>query len=135
MQNKSILKRFLIVVCMLCCALALIFGFSGCSGDAKGITSAAINDKGELVITYTDGTTENLGKVTGDKGDKGDKGDQGEQGEQGEASRANKARRVIKASRVNKARRVIKANRANRGLRASASKASPSTKTATSSSS
>ena len=84
MQNKSILKRFLIVVCMLCCALALIFGFSGCSGDAKGITSAAINDKGELVITYTDGTTENLGKVTGDKGDKGDKGDQGEQGEQGE---------------------------------------------------
>lgn len=71
MQNKSILKRFLIVVCMLCCALALIFGFSGCSGDAKGITSAAINDKGELVITYTDGTTENLGKVTGDKGDQG----------------------------------------------------------------
>ena len=33
-----------------------------------------INANGELVVTYGDGTTENLGKVVGEKGDKGDPG-------------------------------------------------------------
>lgn len=83
-MQKTILKWFLIVVCMLCCAFALIFSFSGCSDDVKGVSSAAINESGELVITYTDGTSENLGKVVGEKGEQGDKGEQGEQGEKGE---------------------------------------------------
>lgn len=39
-----------------------------------------INENGELVVTYGDGTTENLGKVVGEKGDKGDPGDPAEGG-------------------------------------------------------
>ena len=42
-----------------------------------------INADGELIVNYGDGTSENLGKVVGDKGDKGDKGDPGETPEGG----------------------------------------------------
>ena len=38
--------------------------------DGRGITKAEINAKGELIITYTDNTTANVGKVVGAKGDK-----------------------------------------------------------------
>ncbi len=52
--------------------------------EAKGIVSAALNEKGELILKFSDGSEVNLGSVTGSKGDKGDKGDQGEQGEKGD---------------------------------------------------
>ena len=56
---------------------------------ARFIVKAAINDEGELVVTYDNGREENLGKVTGadgaqgPKGDKGDKGDAGKDGKDG----------------------------------------------------
>ena len=53
---------------------------------ARFIVKAAINDEGELVVTYDNGREENLGKVTGadgTKGDKGGKGDAGKDGAQG----------------------------------------------------
>ena len=61
----------------------------------RGISSAVINLSGELIINYSDSTSENLGNVigpqgeqgpqgeTGIQGPKGDKGDTGEQGIQG----------------------------------------------------
>lgn len=36
--------------------------------DGKGISLAAVNDKGELVLTYSDGTTANLGAIEGTDG-------------------------------------------------------------------
>ena len=45
--------------------------------DGVGIESAEIVDD-ELVITYTDGTVQNLGNVKGEQGPKGEKGDQGD---------------------------------------------------------
>ena len=47
------------------------------SDDARSIKSVTINDEGHLIITYTDGTTENAGKVSGPKGDKGEPGKDG----------------------------------------------------------
>ena len=45
--------------------------------DGVGVESAVIiND--ELIITYTDGTAQNLGNVKGDKGPQGEKGDKGD---------------------------------------------------------
>ncbi|MBQ2934437.1 MAG: hypothetical protein IJE02_07485 [Clostridia bacterium] len=45
--------------------------------DGVGVESAVIiND--ELIITYTDGTVQNLGNVKGDKGPQGEKGDKGD---------------------------------------------------------
>ncbi len=64
--------------------LALIEGEDGADGfDGVGIESATINDKGELVLTYTDGNTVNLGKVTGTDGQDGQNGTNGTDGEDG----------------------------------------------------
>ena len=71
-KTKSLLIRLLTVICALCCCLSLAFGLAGCGDDGKTISSASINDKGELVLVYTDGTSANLGVVKGDKGDKGE---------------------------------------------------------------
>lgn len=61
-------------------------GENGLNGsDGIGVKKSEINSAGELVITYTNDLTENLGPVVGAKGDKGDKGDQGVQGEKGDA--------------------------------------------------
>lgn len=51
--------------------------------DGRGITSTEINANGELVLTYSDGSTANVGAVVGAKGDKGDKGDTGATGADG----------------------------------------------------
>ncbi|NLC94747.1 MAG: hypothetical protein GX676_03540 [Bacilli bacterium] len=45
--------------------------------DGKGIRSIDVNDDNELVITYDDNSTKNLGVIKGPKGDKGDQGDPG----------------------------------------------------------
>lgn len=63
-------------------------GDKGDKGDAGadgiGVASIDTNENGELVITYTDGETVNLGKIIGPEGAKGDKGDTGVTGAQGE---------------------------------------------------
>ena len=59
-------------------------GKNGADGkDGRGIKSVTTNDKGDLIITYTDGTTENAGKVSGPKGDKGEPGKDGQDGQDG----------------------------------------------------
>lgn len=50
--------------------------------DGLGIETAKIVDN-ELIITYTDGTVQNLGNVKGDKGDIGPQGEKGETGKIG----------------------------------------------------
>ena len=79
------MRRMIALVTSLCImlgALALV----GCrSQDAVGIKSAKINDKGELVITYTNGESENLGVVVGEDGEDGKDGKDGENGKDGQA--------------------------------------------------
>lgn len=59
-------------------------GIDGQDGtDGIGITSTEINASGELVLTYSDGSTANVGTVVGAKGEKGDKGDTGATGSAG----------------------------------------------------
>ena len=82
-KSKSMFGKLLLLLLTLCCAIVLLFGLAACS-ETKGIASAVINDNGELVITYTDGTSDNLGVVVGEKGDKGEQGEQGPQGDKGE---------------------------------------------------
>lgn len=64
-----------------------ITGDSGASGGtgttAVGISNTEINDKGELVITYTDGTTKNLGSIKGADGKDGKDGTNGANGKDG----------------------------------------------------
>ncbi len=51
-------------------------GIDGKDGtDGVSITDSAVNDNGELLLTYSDGQIKNVGRVVGVKGDKGDKGE------------------------------------------------------------
>lgn len=43
-------------------------GGSGGGGTYEGVVDCEINDAGELIATFTDGTTKNLGKVVGEDG-------------------------------------------------------------------
>lgn len=51
--------------------------------DGRGIISSEINANGELVLTYSDGSTANVGAVVGAKGEKGDTGATGADGQDG----------------------------------------------------
>ncbi len=93
--------------------LGVVTGAQGPQGDKgdqgdKGeqgiqgvsVTGAEINDKGELILSYSDGRTQNLGVVTGEQGPQGDKGDQGDKGEQGEQGEQGKPGLGITGIRV-----------------------------------
>lgn len=87
-------------------------------GSGIGIEKTEINADGELIVTYTDGNSVNLGKVvgadgaqgpqgiqgiqgeTGAKGDKGDKGEKGEKGDPYTLNEADKAEIVAAAEAV-----------------------------------
>ncbi len=59
-------------------------GKDGADGkDGRGIESVTTNDKGEVIVTYTDGTTDNLGPIAGPKGDQGAPGHDGDNGAPG----------------------------------------------------
>ena len=50
-------------------------GIDGKDGqDGVGISTAEINEDGELVLFFTDGTSKNLGKITSDGNNKGETG-------------------------------------------------------------
>ena len=59
-------------------------GDTGADGkDGRSVTGFEINDDNELIVSYSDGTSQNLGSIQGPKGDKGDKGDTGAAGKDG----------------------------------------------------
>ena len=67
MKKRCFLITLLILLCLLC-AVCL----TAC-GAVRSIEKTEIIN-GELVITYTDGTTENLGPVVGEQGPQGEAG-------------------------------------------------------------
>ncbi|WP_339016899.1 ExeM/NucH family extracellular endonuclease [Corynebacterium hesseae] len=69
--------------------------------DARGIKSVTIDDNGHLIITYTDGTTEDAGKVVGADGKDGQDGDKGPKGDKGDAGQDGKDGRGIKSVTTN----------------------------------
>lgn len=59
------------VLLALCIALTSVFGLYSCSSPASetknsysGITSARLNERGELIVSYSDGREQNLGAVS-----------------------------------------------------------------------
>ncbi len=65
-----------------------ISGKDGADGkdgkDGVGIASISFTSNMELVITLTNDSTVNLGKIIGEKGDKGDTGEKGDKGDKGD---------------------------------------------------
>ncbi len=66
---------------------APVAGPKGDTGTAaKGITTTTVDANGNLIVSYTDNTTNNAGMVKGAKGDKGDTGATGATGAAGAAA-------------------------------------------------
>lgn len=60
------------LVAAICLLLSLAMLLSSCESNSYiGIANAKINDNGELVLFYEDGTEQNLGVVVGKDGENG----------------------------------------------------------------
>ena len=68
--------------------LTSLIGKSGEKGDrgatGTGISEIYVNEKGELIITLTDNTVHNIGKIVGEDGQNGINGADGQNGKDGE---------------------------------------------------
>ena len=69
------MKKLLLCLLLTCLLLALV----ACN-DAISVTDATVDENGDLIITYSDGSTQNAGHVKGDKGDTGSPGSNGSPG-------------------------------------------------------
>ena len=65
-KTKSLLIKLLMLLCVVCCAVALAFGLAGCSGVT--VDRMEINDEGHLIVYYSDGSSADLGLVKGEDG-------------------------------------------------------------------
>ena len=63
--------------------LAALLLFCSCDSEPREVRTAEINEKGELVIIFTDGTRSTVGMVKGEKGDAGENGLNGADGKDG----------------------------------------------------
>ena len=72
------------IVLVICLTLSFSFALTSCaSKHYSGIAEAEINEDGELVITYDDGSKQNLGVVVGENGKDGQNGADGKNGVDG----------------------------------------------------
>ena len=77
--------RIYSIICVICLLFSFSFTLSSCNAnDAVGIEGAEINENGELVLTYSDGTEQNLGVVVGKDGADGTNGVDGKDGVNGQ---------------------------------------------------
>ena len=106
------MKKLVLAIMILAMLLAVCLTFTACTGpegpqgpqgetgqtgpqgpqgevgpqgpSGVSVTNAHINNKGELVITLSNGTTQNLGVIVGSDGEQGETGPQGNPGQDGE---------------------------------------------------
>ena len=74
------MKKFIAVALILCSLLILC----SCQSEPREVRTARIDENGELVIYFTDGTKSTVGVVKGEKGDAGENGKDGVDGKDGE---------------------------------------------------
>ena len=72
------------ILCVVCLLVGCLSALSSCNpSEQASVISAEINENGELVLGYSDGTTQSLG-VVGAGGEAGENGEDGENGENGQ---------------------------------------------------
>lgn len=92
---RKLAVKVLMILCVVCCVIGAAFAFTACSGSEKVVKSFTVNADGQIVITYSDDSTEILEGAMGPQGPQGDKGEQGEQGEPGEPGKPGEPGRGI----------------------------------------
>lgn len=84
-SRKSFLAKIFGVLCALCCVIALSFGLAACDSDSETVKSVVgmTVENGQIVIEYSDGSTENidLGDLKGEDGADGTNGTNGTDGD------------------------------------------------------
>ena len=98
MKLKKLIKVFVLIL-----SICLALTFSACSIDdfiastdeAKSIEKTYINEDGELIIEYSDKTSQNLGLVVGKDGVDGKDGTDGKDGEDGKDGQDGKDGSII----------------------------------------
>lgn len=83
-KKKSRAGLWVVIILLLIGLIAEPFAFAALQkGGGTGISGALINDNGELVLNYSDGSQENLGVVVGQDGQDGEDGKNGSDGKDG----------------------------------------------------
>lgn len=81
---KKHLRTLLGALCALCLIVGTVGVLSSCQTKiVSGVVSAQINGDGELILTYADGSKQNLGVVKGNDGAPGKDGETGAPGKDG----------------------------------------------------
>ena len=71
-------RKFLPLLCVVCLLCCFSFTLTSCKSEqTPGVVDAEINDSGELILIYQDGTEQNLGVVVGKDGSDGADGKDG----------------------------------------------------------
>lgn len=63
-KTKSMLIKLLMLLCVVCCAVALAFSLAACSGVT--VERMEVNSEGHLIVYYSDGTQADLGLIGGE---------------------------------------------------------------------
>lgn len=71
------------LIAILLCACALLIFCSCEKKEERSVRTVEINEAGELIVIFSDGSTSNVGRVKGDTGEKGEKGEDGVDGVNG----------------------------------------------------
>ena len=71
------------ITCLLLIVMLMLPLLSSCVADTRSISRTEINESGELIVHYSDGSSENLGIVKGADGEDGAPGIRGEAGKKG----------------------------------------------------
>ena len=64
-------KKFFMLLSLVCLLILAAVMLAACDDGTLTVTDALLNEKGELIFVYSDGSTQNLGSVNGDKGEQG----------------------------------------------------------------
>ena len=64
-------KKFFMLLSLVCLLILAAVMLVACDDGTPMVTDALLNEKGELIFVYSDGSTQNLGNVNGDKGEQG----------------------------------------------------------------
>ena len=70
-RRSHMKKKFFMLLSLVCLLILAAVMLAACDDDTPTVTDALLNEKGELIFVYSDGSTQNLGSVNGDKGEQG----------------------------------------------------------------
>ncbi len=79
-KKKRPVGLWVVILLLLAALVAEPFVFLALQEEPRGIESAKVNGNGELILTYSDGSRENLGTVVGQDGQDGLDGSDGQDG-------------------------------------------------------